>query len=115
MSYFNHDTLGEQILEHLDLATLRSSRYLRAKFPEDGFTFSDFVFPSVQTAPHALTIKDKGWHYGVSVLAASDFNGDGIEDVVATSYDDAKTGAYFSITRVPYIYGGADTLGQARR
>ena len=33
-----------------------------------------------------------------SVLAASDFNGDGIEDVVATFYDDAKTGTYFSIT-----------------
>ena len=97
VSYFNHEALGEQILNHLNLATLHSSLYPRAKSPKQGFTFSDFKFPSVKTAPHSLTIEDQGWHYGVDVLAASDFDGDGIEDVVATFYDDAKAGTYFSI------------------
>ncbi|MDH3671585.1 MAG: hypothetical protein OES46_10525 [Gammaproteobacteria bacterium] len=98
VSYFKHQALGDQILKHLNLATLRSSLYPRAKSPKQGFTFSDFKFSSIETTPHALAVEDEGWRYGVNVLAASDFNGDGIEDVVATFYDDAKTGTYFSIT-----------------
>lgn len=98
VSYFKHGALGDQILKDLNLATLRSSLYPRAKSPKQGFTFSDFKFSSIQTSPHSLTLEDEGWRYGVDVLAAGDFNGDGIEDVVATFYDDAKTGTYFSIT-----------------
>lgn len=98
VSYFKHQALGDQILKDLNLATLRSSLYRRAKSPKQGFTFSGFKFSSIKTTPHALAVEDEGWRYGMNVLAASDFNGDGIEDVVATFYDDAKTGTSFSIT-----------------
>jgi hypothetical protein len=109
VSHFDHQTLGNDFLKRLNLATLRSSLYPRAPSPKDGFSFSDFTFSSVRVLPRSLILEDEDWNYGVVALAASDCNGDGTEDLVVNFYDDAKTGRYFYISTL--VLSRANTNG----
>lgn len=93
-SRFNLHQAGQQILTHLDLASVRSS--LAPRRPGPHYFLTDFNFKSVQVQPHSVTLASDAFLYRFMVLAAGDFRHTGAGELLVRFTDQATGGSYDS-------------------
>lgn len=96
ITHFDHEKLGSQVFNALRLDTLRSS--FGPRLDDEHETLADFEFVTTDVQAHAVELSEDDWNYSVQVLAAADFDHDGIEDLLALFYDDARFASYFSLS-----------------
>lgn len=89
-SMFVPDTIGDAIYRSLDLRTFVSS--LRAEADAGKHYLADFDFSPVSVTHDAIEAETSDWRFSFQALAAGDFDGDGIEDLLVAFTEAAKKG-----------------------
>lgn len=94
LSFFPERNLGPFLAKNFDLATIRSS--LGPRRSEAQRTFGDMGMRASKATDNSLVFNIPGrWVYELEVLARSDVNGDGIEDLEVCFRERALNGGTY--------------------
>ncbi len=95
-SYFNKKNITEFIYKFLDITSFNSSLRPMIENHKKNITLEKFNFEHIELTDNTIEIETMDWYYTFYILAAGDFDNDGIEDIILLFEDDAKIGNYFS-------------------
>ena len=99
-SHFDHGRLGPDLRDHLVLTSFASSlgpRHLHVEYK-----FGDLKPSNVSALSQRLTVETTDWFYDIRIVAATDVDGDGNEDLLALFFDEAKDASYKTVA--PLIF-----------